>query len=381
MPIPSLRRRAFVAGSVCAVAPFAATALPPLAQPARGAAGPLVVAQIHDGSPAQQDVTRDFLVGARAAWQDVNARGGVRGRTVQHLALEVDGSRAGVQQAWRSVAGNPACVLLSGTVGDPVATVVADLLREENAPIAHAAPWLQDSGTEVDERTFPIFSGRQEQIAHALRSLMVGGVREIGAVFASPREAALYRRDVQHAAREAGMQLAMWTGNDDLAGVGQRLGPQTPTLLLFVGGTPELVRFTRGLERQARQRYVIALADVNLQTVQQTGAGRTTPIIATQAVPLVTAAMPVVRRYREVLGRLFDEPPTPLSLAGFIAARYAFEVLDGIEGPITRGSALAAFQKRPDMDLGGYRISFRGQRRGASFVTQSMLTPDGRVVG
>jgi hypothetical protein len=375
MPTPHVRRRAFLAGSASTLA------LPVLAQPGRPALRPLVVAQLHDVSAAQQDVTRDFLVGARAAWQDVNARGGLRGRAVQHLALEVDGSGASLRQAWESLRDNPACAVLSGTAGDPAAIGLAALLQQDNAAIAHAAPWLQNAGGDLDERTFAIFSSRQEQIAHALKSLTVGGVQEIGAVFAAPREAGLYREDVQRAAASVGMKLATWAGNGNLSQLGQRLGPGTPALLLFIGGTPELVQFTQGLERQARQRYVVALADVNLQTVQQMGAGRTTPIIATQTVPLVTAALPVVRRYREVLRRLFDEAPTALSLAGFIAARYTFEVLDGIDGPITRASALAAFQKRQEIDLGGYRVSFQGQRRGASFVTQSMLTPDGRVVG
>lgn len=95
----------------------------------------------------------------------------------------------------------------------------------------------------------------------------------------------------------------------------------------------------------------------------------------------MTAPLPIVRRYRAVLAQLFDEPPAALSLAGFIAARYTFEVLDAVEGPLTRASVLAAFQQRRDMDVGGYRISYQGLRRSASFVTQSMLTPDGRVVG
>jgi ABC-type branched-subunit amino acid transport system substrate-binding protein len=375
MSTPFVRRRAFLAGSASTLA------LPALAQPGRPAQRPLVVAQVHDVSAPEQDVTRDFLVGARAAWQDVNARVGLRGRAVQHLALEVDGSRASLQQAWQSLRDNPACVVFSGTAGDPAATGLAALLQQENAAIAHAAPWLQNSGGELDDRTFAIFSGRQEQIAHALKSLTVGGVQEIGAVFASQREAGLYRGEVERAAATVGMKLATWAGNGDLARLGQRLGAGTPALLLFIGGTPELVQFTQGLERQARQRYVVALADVNLQTVQQMGAGRTTPIIATQSVPLVTAALPIVRHYREVLKRLFDEAPTALSLAGFIAARYTIEVLEGIDGEITRATALAAFQKRREIDLGGYRVSFQGQRRGASFVTQSMLTPDGRVVG
>lgn len=374
MPLARIARRSFLAGTASVLA------LPASAQSRRAPERPLVIAQVQDTSGAEQDVTKDFLVGARAAWQDINARGGVRGRPVQHVAVEVDGSAAGLQQAWQAVRDNPACVVLSGTCGDPAASGLAALLRKDDAAIAHAAPWLQ-TRVEEDERTFTIFSGRQEQIAHALRSLTVSGVQEIGAVFASAREASLYRDEVQQAATAAKLRVASWVASGDLAQLGQRLGPATPALLLFVGGTPELVQFTQGLDRQSRQRYVIALADVNLQTVQQLGGARTTPVIATQPVPLASAALPIVRQYREVLARLFDEPPTALSLAGFIAARYTFEVLADVDGPVTRASALAAFQKRRDLDVGGYRISFQGQRRSASFVTQSMLTPDGRVVG
>ena len=375
MPLPLLRRRSLLAASASILA------LPALAQPGRATGKPLVVAQFQDTSAAQQDVTKDFLIGARAAWQDLNARGGLRGRPVQHRTIEVDGSRASVQQAWASLRDDPSCVVLSGTVSDPAAAELAALLREENAGIAHAAPWLQNSSTEPDDRTFAIFSGRQEQIAHALKSLTVSGVQEIGAIFASPRDAALDRDDVVRAAQAVKMKVVPWIAKGDLARLGQRMGPATPALLLFVGGTPELVQFTQGLERQSRQRYVIALADVNLQTVQQLGGARTTPVIATQSVPLVTSALPVVRQYRDVLARLFDEPPAALSLAGFIAARYTQEVLEDVEGPLTRATVLAAFQKRRDLDLGGYRITYQGQRRSASFVTQSMLTPDGRVVG
>ena len=133
--------------------------------------------------------------------------------------------------------------------------------------------------------------------------------------------------------------------------------------------------------QQTRQRYVVALADVNLQTMQQMGSGRNTPVIATQPVPIVTSSMSVVRSYRETLARLFDEPPTALSLAGFIAARYTYEVLNGVDGALTRASALSAFQKRLNLDLGGFQISFNKQRRSSTYVTQSMMTADGRVIG
>ncbi|MBI2768576.1 MAG: ABC transporter substrate-binding protein [Burkholderiales bacterium] len=371
------RRQALRGAGALALGP----ALTALAQPGKAAPRAIAIAQIFDASNEQQDVSRDFLIGSRAAWQDINSRGGARGRPVQHLSLEVDGTAASLQAALHSIRDNPACVAISGTVSDPVATQLAGLLRKEGLAIAHVAPWLQNSTVEIDERTFPIFAARQEQIGHALKSLSVIGLQEVGAVFATPRDYELYREDVARIAGELKFRVQTYKAHGDLAQLGQRMGASTPAVLLFVGGTPELVQFTQGLDRQSRQRYLVALADVNLQTVMQMGGAKTTPVIATQAVPMVNAALPIVRRYREVMARLFDEPPVALSLAGFIAAQYTHDVLAEIDGAVTRASALAAFQKRTAADVGGYRISFNSQRRSSTYVTQSMLTADGRVVG
>lgn len=374
-PFSARRRLLVVSAAASAAVPLA------WARPARPAGTAITVAQLVDNSAAQQDVAKDFLVGSRAAWQDIQARGGVRGRAVNHLAVEVDGTPASLRSALAALRDDPACLVLSGTAGAPLAAQVAAALPQESPAIAHAAPWLQDSGLAVDDRTFPIFATRQEQIAHALKSLMAMGVADVGAVYASEDEYRLHHADLERIAAALRLRLQDFRAAGELARLGQKLTPGTPAILLFIGGTPELVQFTQGLERQQRQRYVIALADINLQTLMQMGGARSTPVIATQAVPMVTAALPVVRSYRETMARLFDEPPAALSLAGFIAARYTFEVLREIEGPLTRQAVLAAFQRRAAVDVGGYRVAFDGRRRAGAFVTQSMLTVDGRVVG
>ncbi len=357
--------------------------LPAWAQPGKpaSAARNVVVAQIVDVSQAQQDVSKDFLIGSRAAWQDINQRGGIRGRQVQHLAIETDGTPASLRGAIDTIKANPACIVMSGSVGDQMAAEAVALLRKDGLNMAHVAPWLQNSSLEVDDNTFPIFAARQEQIAHALKTLSVMGLKELGAIYGTARDHAAYHVEVERIA--AGMQLKLqsFQGAGQLRALGQKLTPQTPAVLLFVGGTPELAEFTQGLDKQARQRYIVALADVNLQIMQQMGAARNTPVIATQPVPMVTASLPVVRSYRDILARLFDEPPTSLSLAGFIAARYTFEVLNDVDGQLSRQSALAAFQRRAATDVGGFRVSFNTQKRSSTYVTQSMMTLDGRVIG
>lgn len=377
---PAQERRRVLRSAVAMLAsPLVAAAA--IAQPAKPGARGVTVAQIVDTSPAQQDVARDFLIGSRAAWQDINSRGGLRGRPVNHVSVEVDGTLPSLRTALASLKDNPSCVVLSGTTGDPVASQLVTLLRQDQLPLAHAAPWLQNSTIDVDERTFPIFAARQEQIGHALKSLATTGVQSVGVVYASAQDQALYQQDLGRIAAELKLKLESFRAEGDLNRLGQRLTQATPAIVLFIGGTPELVQFTQGLDKQSRQRYVVALADVNLQTLLQMGGSRSTPIIATQAVPVVTSSLPVVRAYRDALARLFDEPPAPLSLAGFIAARYTHEVLNAVDGPLTRQSALAEFQRRGSLDVGGYRVSFDPRRRSGAFVTQSMLTADGRVIG
>ena len=375
----SARRRFLQQASVLA----ACIAAPALAQQGKASAAPrnVGIAQVVDVSQAQQDVSKDFLIGSRAAWQDINLRGGLRGRRVEHLTFETDGTPASVRAALDGIRNNPACIVMSGSAGDQLATEVVSLAGPNGLNMAHVAPWLQNSLADLNDNTFPIFAARQEQIAHAMKNLSAMGTNEIGAVYGTSKDYAVYKTEVDRIASLMQLKLQTFQSQRSLRELGQTLTPKTPAVLLFIGGTPELAEFTQGLEKQARQRYVVALADVNLQVMQQMGAGRNTPVIATQPVPMVTSSSAVVRSFRETLGRLFDEPPTSLSLAGFIAARYTFEVLSRMEGALTRPSVLSAFQKRTNVDLGGFQVNFDNQRRSSAYVTQSMMTLEGRVIG
>lgn len=378
-PAPTRRQLLLAAASL----PLLGSARAQAPRPVPATRAPEIV-QIVDIATDQLDVSRDFLIGSRAAWQEFNARGGWRGRAVQHTVIEVDGSTASLRLAVETVRTLPSCLALCGTAGDRTAAQLVELLRLDPLEIAHAAPWLhQDLAPGAEQRTFPIFASRHEQIAHALRSLSVIGVPELGVVYASAQEQRLYDNEVQRIVRTLQLQLRLQTyaPANSLQELGRKLTPQTPPILLFVGGTPELAQFAQGLDRQDRQRYVIGLADVNLQTLNQLGAARNTPVMATQVVPMVTAGLPIVRAYRETLARLFDEPPTPQSLAGYIAARYAQDVLQTLEPTATRAQVLQAFRQRNQLDLAGFRISFQAQRRSSAYVTQSMLTADGRILG
>jgi ABC-type branched-subunit amino acid transport system substrate-binding protein len=357
-----------------------ACAAPVWAQPNKGARS-VTVAQIVDTSTSQIDVSKDFLVGSRAAWQDINSRGGLQGSAVKHLVLEVDGSAASLRAAVDTLKTEPQCIALFGTTGDRAASQLVGLLSRELPELAHVAPWLQNVEAVASPSTFTIFASRQEQIAHAIRSLSVMGISQVGAVYGSAVEHAAYKTDLQQVAKVLNLSIVSYTTPGDLRDLAQSLNAESPRVLLFIGGTPELVRFSQGVEKQEVQRYIIAMSDVNLQSIQQMGMSRFTPMIATQVVPMVNSTLPIVKAYRAALNRFFDEPPTPLSLAGYVSARYTHEVLQSMEGSINRANALSAFARRSPIELGGFRIAPDARSRGTAYVTQSMISADGRLIG
>lgn len=350
------------------------------AQPSKSTRG-ITVAQIADVSTSQIDVSKDFLVGSRAAWHEINSRGGLMGNAVKHLVIEVDGSAASLRAAVASLKDVPQCVALFGSSGDRAAAQVVSLLGRELPDLAHVAPWLQNVEAATAPNTFPIFASRQEQITHAIKSLSVMGITQVGAVYGTAVEHTAYRADLEQVAKTLNLFIVSYAPQGDLQDLAQSLKANSPRVLLFVGGTPELVRFTQGIEKQAAQRYIVAMSDVNLQSIQQMGMSRFTPMIATQVVPMVNASLPIVKAYRAALSRLYDEPPTPLSLAGYMAAHYTHAVLQNVEGPLNRATALQAFARRTAIDIGGFRIAPDNRTRGMAYVTQSMIAADGRLVG
>lgn len=390
IPAVSLNRRHWIQWSAAASAVMAGEVMaqPSSVSPSRNSDGErsLVVAQIVDLTFGQQDVSRDFLVGSRSAWQDLNARGGVRGRTVRHVTIETDGTPQGLAAAWQTAHRQPECIALSGCVGNAAAAGLVTLQTSAGSasPLALVAPWLHNAVTDNEAETvFEVFPGHQIQIAHAIQTHASLGVKQIGVVFASAQVQHQSQAYVLQAAKSLGLQaqLLPLPGTEGPA-ANQLINP-TQTIILFVGGTPELHAFTSKLIAPAgRQCFVVALADVNLQVLAQMGG---TPkgisIIATQPVPLITSSLPVVRAYRAALSRFFDEAPSPQGLAGFIAARYTAEILGGISGPLTRASMLSALQRRADVNVGGYTVAYQGTKRSNAYVTQSMLTQDGRIIG
>ena len=380
LPIQMRRRDLLKKLSVAGIALPFLPAVPSFAQTNRNATMWDIV-QIIDTSILQQDVSKDVLIGARAAWQSINQQGGLQGRPVRQVVLEVDGTEASARKAFLTAYSSGSCLAISGTTGDSTSQLVTQWLQDEGSQLAHVAPWLQNSELVVGHKTFAICADRQKQISHAATYWAALGVKELSVIYASAQEQAAHKQEIERIGKTLKIKIVHIAVQESLQNLGESLTPTAYSVQLFIGGTPELIALIQGLEMQKRSSIIMGLSDINLQAVQQLGIVKRTLIMAAQSVPVVTSSLPIVQTYRTAMARFFDEPPTPLSLTGFIGARYTYEVLSKVNRPLSRQVAFNAFAQREPMDLGGYKIDYRGTGRGSHYVTLSMLGPQGKTIG
>ena len=378
-----VRRQIVLGTAAAALAGQTLTTFAQSAVPNRGAPEQIRLAQLLDSSQDQQEISRDYATGVRLAVNDFNRSAR---RRIQLVTIDSDGSAASVKAALQSIRKDAGLCALIGTAGERLALDSIAAARAEGLAIGHLAPWLSDSRFDTDRDVVPVFASREMQIRYAMQSLGSLGIVDIGLVYSSEREFSALHVGVEAAAQALKLRAVSYAprrAEEDLASIANRLPASSPAVLLFLGGTIELSQFAQALSARKLQRYVVSLADIDVATLVQLGVGRAVPLILTQVVPNPqSSALPAVLDYRASLKAQFDEKPSQISLAGYLAARYVLPVLARMERPPTRESVLAEFERRSAEDIGGFRIGFSAsQRRGSTYVTQTLLTGDGRLIG
>lgn len=336
-----------------------------------------------DTSPEQQEISRDYASGLQLGMQ--GGPSGAAGRLGSVRPFPMDGSDASLERLLATLRAEPGIVGLAGSVGERLALRCVEATHAAGLAVAHLGPWIADARFDDEPGVVKLFASREAQIRHALRSLETVGVRELGLVYATPGLQQQVQGDVQAAIRRIGVQT-----RDFVAPAGNveqlvaSLPPNPPAIFLFVGGSIELARFVRGLAARKLQRYVVTLGETDITTLTELGATGTVPVVLTQVVPNPqTHSAPFAREYRAALKALYDELPSPLSLAGFVVGRYTQALLGGLDASLhTRAGVYDAARRRPGLELGGYSIGFDGSsNRGSRYVTQLLLGRDGRLIG
>ncbi len=351
------------------------------------AANEIRIGAVTDQNGINADVGRDYLAGARTYFDHVNASGGIRGRKLTLIVRDDEGVAGNTLRLTRELMTADRVDALFGYTGDENIALVAKDSQFKSSRIALYGPL---SGMEIGDSGDSLVFVRptyKDEVRHIIQHfsqlylsqfVVVNMSNSFGVGLASEVSAQLKTRNLQLAAQfELNPALS---GLDTLV---QRVLKSNPQVIVVAADTIAMAEFVRKVRAVDKGVNIVGLSTVNHRTLLELAkADFAVGTMITQVVPnpLVTATK-LQTEHLALMAKYRDEPPSHLTLEGFMAAKGLVKAIERINGEINRSSIAAAVAGSKRFDLDGMTLTFsRASDRGSRFVDIAYLRKSGRLV-
>jgi ABC-type branched-subunit amino acid transport system substrate-binding protein len=327
---------------------------------------------------------REMRRGMLAAFVEVNAAGGIGGRTLELVCYD-DGyePERAIDNTERLIEQDRVFALI-GSVGTPTSAAAAPIAVADGVPFIGpftGAEFLRDPALTTVVNVRASYFQETERIAAWLADEQ--GIDRI---------AVLYQDDSFGRVGLLGMRQAL--ARRGLEVVSPGVYPRNTTavkraLLAIRQGRPQAVvivgtygpsaAFTLWARKLGLSVLFVNLSFVGSEALAQAlGGSAVADTYISQVVPPPDGdSLPLLVRYRAAIGG----DTSFISLEGYIAGRLAIAVLQAVEGEPTREAFLAALQRIGTFDLGGFALRYgAGDNQGSDAVFLTAIEADGRIV-
>jgi len=354
---------------------------------ARAAGNEIVVGEIVDQSPAWIEAGRDYVAGAKTYFDLVNSEGGVNGHKIVHLVKDGGGKPAEVARVAGELLGEGHIDVLFGAIGDATMKSLADTRVAEKQNVVVFAPLTGLAGQRQIRTLRASYADEAKSLVRYFGGL---GLTSF-CVVATPGEQqkaslAAVREAVAAIGRKLSCETTLAEIGGDARGVAQLVRAARPQAVFVLGDTSVVGNFIREFPFKKLGITVGVLSLVNnTALIEIAGPEAARGLVITQVVPAPQKeSVPVVREHVRAMRKFRDEPPSQLTLEGFIAAKTMVEALrHGLTAKtVRREDVSAALMAIPEASLteliSEYATSNTGG--GARLIDVTMLGGDGRLI-
>ena len=345
------------------------------------------VGVVLDQNGINADTGRDYIAGARTWFDHVNATGGVNGRRIQVILKDDEGAPANAVKLTRDLIDQDKVDALFGYVGDDSLSAVAEDARFRASRTVLFAPLSgADIGSAVDAIVF-VRPSYKEEVRHAIRHFGQLSVSRFTVVFADNNFgrslSAEIRTQLGSDGRKPIAEIAIPLSLGGLGNIARDVLAQKPQVIVVAADTITTAEFVKKVRSLDINAQIVALSTVNHRTLMELAkADFATGTMITQVVPNPLSRVTKLQNdHLNLLAKYRDEPPSHLTLEGFLAAKAFVKLLERTGRELNRASITAAVTGSPRYDLDGMTISFGGKNdRGSRFVDIAYLRKSGTML-
>lgn len=304
-------------------------------------------------------------LGLQAAFNEVNKRGGVNGRTIEMITYD-DGyePEKSIDNVKQLITDDKVFALI-GAVGTPTSKATQPIALSAGVPFFGpftGAGFLRDPS---NDNVINVRGSYDQETEEWIKYL----AEEVGA----KKIAILYQDDsfgraglsgVQKAMKKRGMSLvAEGTYERNTVAVKSALltiRKAKPDAVVMVGSYKPIAEFVKIAKRVKLKSKFVTISFVGSKALARelgkTGSG----VIVSQVVPLPTdKSFPIISQYQNALKQVDGSAePGFVSLEGYLVGRLMIEALSKIKGELTRDNLLSVVKSVGHFNIGGLQLSF-----------------------
>ncbi|MCB2016568.1 MAG: ABC transporter substrate-binding protein [Hydrogenophaga sp.] len=354
------------------------------AQTPAGSGNRIVLGQSAPFSGPFEQLAVQYHLGAKLFFDDLNAKGGVNGRTVELRRLD-DGYAPERCVANTKQLMADGVFALFGYVGTPTSQAALPLATEAKLPFFAPLSGAQSLREPFNRFVFHVRASVMDETAAIIRQTQAVGIRKFAVFHQNDPDGLAGLAGVTHALKALNLApLAIGSVDSNSAEVGKAVADivaARPEAIVQVGTYRSCASFVR----QARQKgFTGGFYDVSIvgtQALMDELGTEAKGVSVSQVVPFpYAAATQISRDYIALHKDLHGISPNYAGMEGFIAAKVFTEGLRRAGRNPTREAFVAALETMKGFDLGGYPVDFGPDRHtGSRFVELTLLTGDGRV--
>jgi ABC-type branched-subunit amino acid transport system substrate-binding protein len=347
----------------------------------------LKVGMVIDEFGLGADLGKDYIAGARTYFDYTNARGGINGRKISLIVKDDGGDPANTVRLTHEFIDKDGVDLLFGYIGDEGVRAVAADKEFKASGIALYAPLAgADIGTSRDNIFFVRPSYRDEARHIVQHFTLLGNANFVTVATPTPFGATL-ANEIAEQLKARGLTLSGRFGiSADLKNVdslAKNVFNARPQVVVVAADTIAMAEFLKRFRALDKGINVVGFSTVNHRTLIELAkpefAGST---MLTQVVPHPMASDTKLQsEHRLLMAKYRDEPPSHLTLEGFLAAKGLVRALERSGGDLSRKGILTALSGDKRFDLDGMTLTFSTKSdRGSNFVDIAFLRKNGKLV-
>jgi len=351
-------------------------------------AAPLAQAQLLVGQSvgvtgSAAATVKESMLGAQLYLDQVNARGGVNGQTIEVLTLDDKFDPKLTLENTRTLIEDKGVLALFMTRGTPHTLGILPLLDQHGVPLVGPSTGAMALHEPVRRNIFNIRAPYQREVQKAIAHLSLLGVQRIGVVHVDDGfgEDALAGAQKGFAANrlQALFVEKFDRAKPDFSAIAPRVRAQEPQAVIFIGTGAAVVDGIKALRAAGVGGQIVTLSNNASGGFVQALGDQARGVVVSQVFPSERSLSYAVIKEAIGLARAQGKELTPAMVEGFVNAKVLVEGLRRAAPKPDRSRLHAALESLSRYDLGGLELSYSStDHTGLDFADLSIIGVDGR---